>query len=63
VTEEVVVADDLAFHRYTGVLSVEPRQGGDVTRNDRRYLDVFRRSPSGERRLWQHIFTARSPSR
>lgn len=63
VTEQVAVAGDLAFHRYTGVLSVTPRQGGDVSRNERRYLDIFRREPNGKWRLWQHIFTANTAGR
>jgi hypothetical protein len=37
VTDDVAVAGNLAFHRYTGVLWVEPKQGGDVRRNDQRY--------------------------
>ena len=57
-TDEVAVAGDLAFHRYTGVLWMKPKHGGDVKRNNRRYIDVFRREPSGRWRLWQHIFTA-----
>jgi uncharacterized protein (TIGR02246 family) len=63
VTEDVAVAGDLAFHRYTGILSVKPKQGGDLSRNQRRYLDIFRRKPDGSWRLWQHIFTAHTPSR
>jgi ketosteroid isomerase-like protein len=63
VTDEVALAGNLAFHRYTGVFSVKPKQGGDVIRNPRRYIDVFRREPSGNWRLWQHIFTVNSASR
>jgi uncharacterized protein (TIGR02246 family) len=63
VTQEVAFAGDLAFHRYTGVFSVKPKQGGDVSRNERRYIDVFRREPSGRWLLWQHIFTATNASR
>jgi predicted transcriptional regulator YdeE/ketosteroid isomerase-like protein len=63
VTDEVVVAGSLAFHRYTGVLWIKPKQGGQAKRNERRYIDVFRREPSGRWRLWQHVFTAHTPGR
>ena len=62
-TDEVAVAGDLAFHRYTGVLWVKPKQGGDPRRNDRRYIDVFRREPGGGWRVWQHIFTSNGANR
>jgi uncharacterized protein (TIGR02246 family) len=62
-TEEVAVAGDLAFHRYTGVLTVRPKQGGESSRHDRRYLDVFRRDRHRRWKLWQHIFTANTPGR
>jgi ketosteroid isomerase-like protein len=58
-TEEVVVVGDLAFHRYTGVLSTTPKEGGETNRDDRRYLDILRRDAGGEWKLWQHIFAPR----
>ena len=62
-SEEVVVAGDLAFHRYTGVLTVTPKQGGEASRDDRRYLDLLRRGADGRWRVWQHIFTVNAPKR
>ena len=62
-SQEVVVVGDLAFHRYTGVVTFSPKQGGEVTRIPRRYLDMFRRGADGRWRILQHIFAADSASR
>lgn len=62
-SQEIVVVGDLAFHRYTGVFTVTPKQGGEATRDDRRYLDLFRRDTDGRWRVWQHIFTVNSARR
>ena len=53
---EVSVAGNLAFHRYTAVMTATPRDGGDATVDDGRYLDILRRDVDGRWRLWQHIF-------
>ena len=62
-SEEVVVVGDLAFHRYTGVLTVTPKQGGEASRDNRRYLDLLRRGADGRWRVWQHIFTVNAAKR
>jgi uncharacterized protein (TIGR02246 family) len=60
-SQEVVLIGDLAFHRYTGVLTVTPKQGGEPSRDNRRYLDLLRRDADGRWRVWQHIFTVMPP--
>ena len=62
-SQEVVVVGDLAFHRYTGVVTFTPKQGGETTRIPRRYLDMFRRGADGRWRVLQHIFAADPTSR
>jgi uncharacterized protein (TIGR02246 family) len=57
-SEEVVVVGDLAFHRYTGVVTFTPKQGGETSRIPRRYLDMLRRGADGRWRILQHIFAA-----
>jgi uncharacterized protein (TIGR02246 family) len=55
-SKEVSVAGNLAFHRYTAVMTATPKGGGDPTVDDGRYLDVLRRDAGGRWKLWQHIF-------
>ena len=55
-SKEVVVAGDVAFHRYTGVATLTPRAGGASLRQDRKYLDVFRRGADGRWRASHHVF-------
>lgn len=55
-SQEVVVARDVAFHRYTGVATLTPRVGGASLRQDRKYLDVLRRGADGRWRASHHVF-------
>ena len=53
-TDTVIVVDDLAFHHYTGVFFATPKEGGETSRSERRYLDIFRRQSDGDWKLSQH---------
>ena len=55
-THDIAVAGDLAFHRYTAVMTTTPKKGGETSRTQRRYTDVLRKDATGRWRLWQHIF-------
>ena len=57
-SQDIVVVGDTAFRRYTGVATFTPKQGGEPSRNDRRYLDVLRRGADGRWRVSHHVFTA-----
>ena len=57
-SEEILIAGDLAFHRYTGVASFAPKSGGDTMRLHRRYIDMLRRDSRGGWKIWHHVWTA-----
>ena len=56
-SQDIVVVGDTAFRRYPGVATFTPKQGGDPSRYDRRYLDVLRRGLDGRWRVSHHVFT------
>jgi ketosteroid isomerase-like protein len=56
VSEEVIVSGDVAVHRFSGTAIMIPRAGGDTIREDRKYMDIWRQSPSGEWRISRHMF-------
>jgi ketosteroid isomerase-like protein len=55
-TQELVVVGDWAFHRFNGEALVQPRAGGAVTRESRKYLDIWRRDADRRWRIARHIF-------
>jgi len=55
-TEEILVSGDLGVHRYVGISVATPKSGGDVLREDRKYMDVMRKQPDGKWLLSRHIF-------
>ncbi len=57
-TKEVIVSGDWAIHRFTGVAEIQPRGGGPVTRESRKYMDVWHRDADGRWRIARHIFNA-----
>jgi len=55
-SEEIVVAGDWAFHRFSGIAVIIPKNGDDSIRLDRKYLDIYRKQPNGEWKVARHIF-------
>ena len=55
-TEEVIVAGDIAIHRYSGVATLTPKRGGEATVADRKYIDILRREADGQWRVARHMF-------
>src|SRR5947209_14906220 len=53
-SQEIVVVGDTAFRRYTGIATFTPKQGGEPTRNNRKYLDVLRSGADGRWRVSRH---------
>jgi len=54
--DEVIVAGDIAIHRYSGVATLTPKKGGEVIVADRKYMDVLRREADGQWRVARHMF-------
>ena len=42
-SEEIQVDGNLAFHRYSGIATIEAKDGGDVVELDRKYIDILRK--------------------
>jgi len=55
-TEEITVSGDLAVHRHSGVPVFSPKAGGDSQREDRKYMDVMRRTADGRWLLARHMY-------
>ncbi len=55
-TDELDVRGDLAVHRLHGMAILIPRDGGEATHRDSKYLDVLRRGKDGRWRVAVHIF-------
>jgi ketosteroid isomerase-like protein len=56
VSEEWLVSGDLAVHRFSGVAEMIPRSEGDTLRQDRKYMDIWRKSPDGDWLIARHMF-------
>jgi uncharacterized protein (TIGR02246 family) len=54
--DEVIVAGDVAIHRYSGVATLTPRNGGAPVIADRKYMDVLRKEADGQWRVARHMF-------
>lgn len=54
-TEEVIVAGEIAIHRYSGVATLTPKSGGEPLIADRKYMDVMRKETDGQWRLARHM--------
>lgn len=54
-SDEIQVSDDLAFHRYSGVAMITPKNGGESTKWDRKYIDILRKE-NGSWKITHHIF-------
>ena len=55
-SDELVVSGDFAFHRFSGVAEMVPRTDGDTIRQDRKYMDIWRRMPDGNWLIARHMF-------
>jgi uncharacterized protein (TIGR02246 family) len=55
-TDEVIVAGDIAIHRYSGVATLTPKRGGSPVVADRKYMDVLRKETDGRWRVARHMF-------
>lgn len=54
--EEIIVAGDVAIHRYSGVATLTSKKGADTTLADRKYIDILRREADGKWRVARHMF-------
>jgi len=54
-SKEIVVTDDWAFHRYEGVATLVPKDGGESLILDRKYIDIMRYE-NGSWKLARHIY-------
>lgn len=59
-TDNLWVSGDLAVHRFHGTGILTPRAGGEPTRRDSKYVDVWRRGADGHWRIAVHIFNNKS---
>jgi uncharacterized protein (TIGR02246 family) len=55
-TDDLIVREDVAIHRYSGTAVITPRAGGEPRRDSRKYVDVLRRGADGRWRTAIHIF-------
>jgi len=54
-SKEIVVTDDWAFHRYEGIATLVPKEGGETIVFDRKYVDIMRYE-NGSWKLSHHIY-------
>lgn len=54
-SEEIQVDGSLAFHRYSGVATIAPKNGGEAIELDRKYIDILRKE-GGSWKISHHIF-------
>lgn len=54
-TDEIQIVGDWALHRHSGVAIMTPADGGEITRLDRKYIDILRRE-SGTWKVSHHIY-------
>jgi uncharacterized protein (TIGR02246 family) len=54
-SEEIQIAGDWAFHRYSGIAIITAKAGGDPIRLDRKYIDILRKEGASWR-VSHHIF-------
>lgn len=55
-TDEIVVAGDIAVHRYSGATTLAPKTGGETVVADRKYMDLLRKETDGRWRVARHMF-------
>jgi ketosteroid isomerase-like protein len=55
-TEELIIADSWAFHRFNGIAVLRSKEGGESIELDRKYLDIWRKSPEGDWKISRHIY-------
>jgi ketosteroid isomerase-like protein len=54
-SKEIVVTDGWAFHRYEGIATLVPKDGGEPIVLDRKYIDIMRYE-NGSWKLARHIY-------
>jgi len=59
--EEIMVSGDLAFARGTVAITLTPREGGDVTQDERKYIEIFQRQTDGSWKYWRAIWNSDNP--
>ena len=59
-SEEIEVAGEWAFHRYSGVSISTPKCGGKVLREDRKYIDIWRKDGDAWK-VSHHIYNVNTP--
>lgn len=55
-TEELIIAGRWAFHRFNGIAVLRPKIGGESIELDRKYLDIWKKSPEGDWKIARHIY-------
>ena len=59
--EELVVAGEWAFERWTVSMAVAPRQGGEAVGDQVKGIHIFHRQPDGDWRLVRDIWNSDRP--
>lgn len=55
-TEELIITGNWAFHRFDGIAVLRPKKGGESIEFDRKYLDIWKKSPEGDWKIARHIY-------
>lgn len=56
-THEIIVGDDLAIHRYSGVAFIKAKNDSTILELDRKYLDVLIKDTKGIWKAHLHSFS------
>ena len=54
-SDEIQISGDLAFHRYSGIATITPKDGGESSILDRKYIDILRKE-AGAWKVSHHIY-------
>lgn len=55
-THEIEIRDDLAIHRYSGIVNIKSKTDTTSVDLDRIYLDVLKKNQKGEWKVYLHSF-------
>jgi uncharacterized protein (TIGR02246 family) len=54
--DEIVVSGNLAIYRYSGVATMTAKDGSETVTEDRKYVDVYRKTEDGRWLLACHMY-------